>query len=210
MGALVARSYVEGDGRTDRDVASMILIAPVNQGAHVARMQPVYQTISSLFAINSKRTTQALAQLSDGIGQAADDMLPGSAFLKRLNAGSRPREVPYHILAGNGGVIPRDIRQQAQAQLETAARETGSSASSPARPAARCPASGRADRRLGRRLRRRRADASGGGRRPRHHPRQPRRADPRPPALSRRRARSLHALRTPLAPGRPERRPSEP
>ncbi|MGZ3379493.1 MAG: esterase/lipase family protein [Isosphaeraceae bacterium] len=125
MGALVARSYVEGEGRTDRDVASMILIAPVNGGAHVARIQPVYQTISSLFAINSKRTTQALAQLSDGIGQAADDLLPGSAFLKRINGGSRPREVPYHILAGNSGVIPRDIRQQAQAQLETASRENG-------------------------------------------------------------------------------------
>ena len=40
-------------------------------------------------AINTKRTSQALAQLSDGIGQAADDMLPGSAFLRQIN--SRPR-----------------------------------------------------------------------------------------------------------------------
>ena len=125
MGALVARSYVEAEGRTDRDVASMILIAPVNQGAHVARIQPVFQTISSLFAINSKRTSQALAQLADGIGQAADDLLPGSAFLKRINSVSRARDVPYHILAGNSGVIPREIRQQAQVQLETASRENG-------------------------------------------------------------------------------------
>jgi pimeloyl-ACP methyl ester carboxylesterase len=125
MGALVARSYVEAEGRTDRDVASMILIAPVNQGAHVAKIQPVFQTISSLSAINGKRTAQALAQLSDGIGQAADDLLPGSAFLKRINGGSKPRDVPYHILAGNSGLIPRDIRQQAQAQLETASRDNG-------------------------------------------------------------------------------------
>ncbi len=125
MGALVARSYVETEGRTDRHVASMILIAPVNQGAHVARIQPVFQTISSLSAINGKRTAQALAQLSDGIGQAADDLLPGSAFLKRINGGSRPRDVPYHILAGNSGLIPRDIRQQAQSQLETASRDNG-------------------------------------------------------------------------------------
>jgi pimeloyl-ACP methyl ester carboxylesterase len=125
MGALVARSYVEAEIRSDRDVASMILIAPVNYGAHVAKIQPVLQTISSLSAINSKRTAQALAQLSDGIGQAADDLLPGSAFLKRVNSNSRPRDVPYHILAGNSGLIPRDIRQQAEAQLETASRDNG-------------------------------------------------------------------------------------
>ena len=165
MGALVARSYVEGEGRTDRDVASLILIAPVNQGAHVARIQPVYQTISSLFAINSKRTTQALAQLSDGIGQAADDLLPGSAFLKRINGGSRPPDVPYHILAGDSGLIPRDIRQQAQAQLEAASRENGLLGIF-SRVASReiVVAARRADRRLGRRLRRGRADPPGGRR----------------------------------------------
>ncbi len=121
----MARSYVEGEGRSQHDVSSLILIAPVNQGAHVARIQPIYQTISSLFAINSKRTSQALAQLSDGIGQAADDLLPGSAFLRRLNGGTRLPDVPYHILAGDIGIIPRDVRQQAQAQLDVASKESG-------------------------------------------------------------------------------------
>ncbi len=125
MGALVARSYVEHEGRAEHDVASMILIAPVNQGAHVARIQPVLQTVSSLFAINSKRTTQALAQLSEGIGLAAEDLLPGSAFLQRINAGEPPRDVPYHILAGDSGVIPREVGQQARAQMEAAARDRG-------------------------------------------------------------------------------------
>ena len=125
MEALVARSYVEREGKTEHDVASLILIAPVNQGAHVARVQPLYQTLSSLLAINSKRTSQALAQLSDGIGQAADDLLPGSAFLRQLNGGSRAAGVPYHILAGDSGLIPRDVRQQAQAQLENASRDNG-------------------------------------------------------------------------------------
>jgi pimeloyl-ACP methyl ester carboxylesterase len=125
MGALVARSYVEREDRADRDVVSLIMIAPVNQGAHVARLQPVYQTLSSLFAINSKRTTHALAQLSDGIGQAAEDLLPGSAFLRRINGGSRARGVPYHILAGNSGLISREIRQQARAQLDAVWRDSG-------------------------------------------------------------------------------------
>lgn len=125
MGALLARSYVERAGRTEHDVASLILIAPVNQGAHVARVQPLYQTLSSLMAINSKRTGQALALLADGIGQAADDMLPGSAFLRQLNGLSRAPDVRYHILAGDRGLIPGDIRQQAQAQLDNAARDNG-------------------------------------------------------------------------------------
>lgn len=125
MGALVARSYVEQAGRAGDDVASLILIAPVNQGAHVARVQPLYQTLSSLFAINSKRTTQALSLLSDGIGLAADDLLPGSAFLRRLNGGSRAPNVRYHILAGDRGVVSTDVRRQAEAQLGNAVRDNG-------------------------------------------------------------------------------------
>jgi hypothetical protein len=106
-------------------VASLLLIAPVNQGAHVARVQPLFQTISSLFAINSKRTTHALSQLSDGIGQAADDMLPGSAFLRKINAAGRAPGLRYHIVAGNRGLISRDIRQEAQNRLDALAREGG-------------------------------------------------------------------------------------
>jgi hypothetical protein len=75
-------------------------------------------------AINNKRATQALAQLSDGIGQAADDMLPGSPFLTRLNRAPRAAGVPYHILAGTSGMISREVRQQAQARLEALSRDS--------------------------------------------------------------------------------------
>ena len=66
MGALVARSYVEGDDQAAREVASLIMIAPVNQGAHLARLQTVHQTLSSLTAINSKRTAQRLLSSPTG------------------------------------------------------------------------------------------------------------------------------------------------
>ena len=125
MGALVARSYVEGDERAAREVASLIMIAPVNQGAHLARLQTVHQTLSSLTAINRKRTEHALAQLADGIGQAAEDMLPGSPFLTRLNRGSPPAGVPYHIVAGSRGAISREVRQQAQARLDALTGTSG-------------------------------------------------------------------------------------
>jgi pimeloyl-ACP methyl ester carboxylesterase len=125
MGALVARSYVESVDHANRDVASLILIAPVNHGAHVARIQPLIQTLSSLHAINGKRTAQALAQLSEGIGQAAADLLPGSPFLTETNRRRRPEAVAYHILAGSSAVIPREVRQQVQNQLDSIGRDKG-------------------------------------------------------------------------------------
>jgi pimeloyl-ACP methyl ester carboxylesterase len=125
MGALVARSYVEGGDAPGRDVASVILIAPVNQGAHVARIQPVFQTISSLYAINNNHTSHALAMLSEGIGQAAEDLLPGSEFLRRMNARPRAAGVRYHILAGDKGMIPREIGAQVMARLSDLGREKG-------------------------------------------------------------------------------------
>ncbi|QEH36838.1 Alpha/beta hydrolase family protein [Aquisphaera giovannonii] len=125
MGALVARSYVEGPGRGKEDVSSLILVAPVNQGAHVARLQPILQTITSLYAINGGRTGHALAQLSDGIGQAADDMLPGSPFLRRINAAGPAPGVRYHIVAGSVGVLSGDVRRQVEERLEAMSRGAG-------------------------------------------------------------------------------------
>jgi pimeloyl-ACP methyl ester carboxylesterase len=125
MGALVARSYVEGPGRDAGDVDSLILIAPVNQGAHIARLQPVMQMISGMHAVQTKRTALALAELSEGVSKSADDLLPGSAFLKRINA-SRPNpRVPYHILAGDRGVLSEEGRKQVEDRFEAVARNAG-------------------------------------------------------------------------------------
>ena len=81
-----------------RDVSSMILIAPVNQGSNLARVQTVLQLMNGLQSINEKKTSRAMMHLSDGLGQAAQDMLPGSAFLTNLNR--RPRRkgppLPHH------------------------------------------------------------------------------------------------------------------
>ena len=42
MGALLARSLVEDDATWARDVSSLILIAPVNQGSHLAKVQTMH------------------------------------------------------------------------------------------------------------------------------------------------------------------------
>ena len=89
MGALLARALVEDDATWAGDVSSLVMIAPVNQGSQLAKVQTIIQISRGLKAINGKDATKAMLSLSDGLGQAAEDMLPGSKFLNALNR--RPR-----------------------------------------------------------------------------------------------------------------------
>jgi pimeloyl-ACP methyl ester carboxylesterase len=125
MGALLARSLVEDDSTWGRDVNSLIMIAPVNQGSHLARVQTVLQLMNGLQSINSKKTSKALVSLADGLGQAAGDMLPGSAFLTKLNRRPRRGGLRYHILAGDAGLLSREARSQIEARLEVVTRNSG-------------------------------------------------------------------------------------
>jgi len=125
MGALLARSLVEDDATWARDVRSLVLIAPVNQGSHLAKVQTVVQISNGLKAINGKNTTKAMLSLSDGLGQAAEDMLPGSAFLNGLNRRPRRQGVAYHILAGDRGFLTGEGRVQLEARLELVTSNAG-------------------------------------------------------------------------------------
>lgn len=125
MGALVARGYVEGDSY-NHDVSSLAMVAPVNQGSSLAKTQTVLQLLNGLQAVGGPRpSSDALAHLGDGLGEAAADMSPGSAFLKRLNARPRRAGVLYHILAGDSGLINTATRRQIEAQLTAARRQGG-------------------------------------------------------------------------------------
>jgi pimeloyl-ACP methyl ester carboxylesterase len=117
MGALVARSYVEDPKEYAGDVSSLILIGPVSQGSSLAKTQTLLQWLNSLKAVESKSTADALAQLGDGLGEAAADILPGSAFLTDLNRRPRTAGVAYHILAGDVGFMPLTTRRRIETQL---------------------------------------------------------------------------------------------
>jgi pimeloyl-ACP methyl ester carboxylesterase len=125
MGALLARSLVEDDATWAGDVSSMILIAPVNQGSHLARVQTVMQLMNGLKSIQSRKTSKAMLHLSEGMGESAQDMLPGSAFLTGLNRRSRRRGVPYHIVAGDIGFLTREGRAQVEGQVALVNRNAG-------------------------------------------------------------------------------------
>ncbi len=119
MGALLVRSYLEDDTNYQNDVASLILIAPVNQGSNLSHAQTLLQVIQSMKAVNKAPSARgdALAHLGDGLGEAASDMMPQSAFLKKLNARKRRPGVPYHTLAGDNGFLSRAARAQIETQL---------------------------------------------------------------------------------------------
>jgi|GEM_PF-1088492 len=125
MGALVARSWVEDPGSNASEFASLILIAPVNQGSSLAKTQTLVQLLKGLQAVQNQKTNEAISQLSDGLGEAANDMLPGSTYLKTLNQRPRRTGVPYHILAGDAGLISLNARKNAERQLASMAGNAG-------------------------------------------------------------------------------------
>lgn len=124
MGALLARDYVEGPSYRG-DVSTLVLIAPVNQGSHLAKTQTLLQTIHSFQAVSGRKSSDALAHLGDGLGEAANDMTPGSAFLKVLNGRPRRPEVAYHILAGDSAFLAPPARRQIEERAEAARRQAG-------------------------------------------------------------------------------------
>jgi pimeloyl-ACP methyl ester carboxylesterase len=124
MGGLLARAYVERESGYAGDVSDLCLIAPPNRGSAVAQTQVLLQFIQGLKSINARKTG-ALAQLSDGLGEAATDMMPESRFLKALNARPRREGVGYHILAGDAGFLSATARTQVETQYRLMARPGG-------------------------------------------------------------------------------------
>ena len=100
-------------------MASLILIAPVNGGSNLSQVQTIHQMLQGLKAVNGggAKGGEPLARLGDGVGAAADDLMPGSDFLKALNARKRRVGVPYHTLAGIGGFLSPTARRQIESQL---------------------------------------------------------------------------------------------
>ena len=125
MGALVARALVEDPAQPAGDISTLILIAPVSQGSSLARAQALRQWLQGLQTVAGKSPADPLAYLGNGEGEAAVDILPGSAFLTTLNGRPRRAGVAYHILAGDAGFMPLAGRRRIEAQLQAMRRQGG-------------------------------------------------------------------------------------
>ncbi|AGA29956.1 lysophospholipase [Singulisphaera acidiphila DSM 18658] len=126
MGALVARSFVEDPAvSTVSEISSLIMVAPVNQGSSLAKAQTFLQLLNGVQAIQNKKTTEALAHLGDGLGEAAEDLTPGSRFLTALNRRTRRDGVPYHIVAGDAGIVSGEARRTVEERINAIRKERG-------------------------------------------------------------------------------------
>jgi pimeloyl-ACP methyl ester carboxylesterase len=113
MGGLVAREALTrpglyggaGSGRAGLpDVGRLIMIGTPNRGAPLARFQAVTEAREQLLRLidSDRMSVRELAGfLRDGRGEAADDLLPGSAFLTQLNARPLPEGVEITLISGD-------------------------------------------------------------------------------------------------------------
>lgn len=100
MGSLVARAYIEGDiyaGGVDR----LLLIAPPNHGSRWALFRSVLEAREHYHLWQNNEEYSPTWIITDGLGQAGEDLLPGSDFLLALNRRPRRDGVRYTIITGD-------------------------------------------------------------------------------------------------------------
>ena len=117
MGSLLARSYVEHECGYAGDVSTLIMIAPPNAGSALSKIHTMREFLKGTQAVGGGQTADAFMHLGDGLGEAAGDMAPGSAFLGALNRRPRRDGVAYHILAGDVGFLNPATRRRIEAQV---------------------------------------------------------------------------------------------
>jgi pimeloyl-ACP methyl ester carboxylesterase len=106
MGGLVARQYVEGPnyaGGVDR----LILVAPPNHGSSWARLRTILSIEENVHLRGDDPNWHWTWLITEGLGQAGSDLLPGSVFLNQLNSRPRRAGVKYTIIAGNRSGVHR-------------------------------------------------------------------------------------------------------
>ncbi len=100
MGGLVARDYIEGPhyrGGVDR----LMMLGTPNTGSRWARWRCVLGVLQQYHMWRSNPDWSPSWIISDGLGEAGGDLMPGSPFLKDLNSRPRRTGVRYTIIAGN-------------------------------------------------------------------------------------------------------------
>jgi pimeloyl-ACP methyl ester carboxylesterase len=100
MGGLVARGYVEGPDYTI-GVERLILIAPPNAGSGWARARTALSIQENYYLRQCEPQWRWTWLITEGMGEAGSDLLPGSEFLNQLNARPRRASVKYTIIAGS-------------------------------------------------------------------------------------------------------------
>jgi pimeloyl-ACP methyl ester carboxylesterase len=109
MGGLVSRELLtspalrcEAPACRRPQIRQLIMVGTPNHGSDLARfraLSEVREQVSRLFSGEAGW----FGWIFDGVGEAGQDLLPGSAFLTRLNARPLPRDTQMFVIAGEIG-----------------------------------------------------------------------------------------------------------
>ncbi len=118
MGGLVARYALEFPSEPDRFAACemvdhLTMLCPPNHGSVLAQYADALEFADALSKM--KNGSDSLisvinALVDDGLGEACDELVPGSEFLRTLNSMERVPGVRYSIIAGTRGPISPLLR----------------------------------------------------------------------------------------------------
>lgn len=103
MGGLVARACVEDTLYDPLNVDRLILIAPPNCGTAIAHFAVGTDLWEHWLSRRDGSPWQRVHDsVVDGLGEAAADLCPGSAFLEELNSRPRNPRIRYSVILGTG------------------------------------------------------------------------------------------------------------
>jgi pimeloyl-ACP methyl ester carboxylesterase len=106
MGSLVCRGYVEGNGYAG-GVDRMILLSPPNHGSSWASFGFLSKCKEQIHQAMINENWKLSWFITSGLCEADCDLLPGSAFLERLNAQPRRAGVRYTVVEGDEHIARR-------------------------------------------------------------------------------------------------------
>ena len=104
LGGLIARRYVEGDEYAG-GVKHLILVGTPNSGTRWATFRIALEAVEHYRLWRGQPDWRPSWMITDGLGEAGDDLQPGSTFLARLNAQCARASVQYTIIAGDQNMI---------------------------------------------------------------------------------------------------------
>ena len=122
MGGLVARACLENKDLDPGNVTRLVMIAPPTHGtmlAHIAVATDVWE--HWIGRADGGPWLRCRDSIVDGLGEAADDMVPGSTFLTDLTSRPRNPQVRYSIFLGTCA----SVSDGEMKWMRTALQETG-------------------------------------------------------------------------------------
>ncbi|MEM6469480.1 MAG: AAA family ATPase [Planctomycetota bacterium] len=109
LGGLVATWAVTEPGFDAECVANVFTLGTPFEGSSLAEFHTELELLD-VFLRTAARDFSAFDTLSDGRGEAAEALKPGSVFLKSLQRRTAPKSVQFHLGAGTKSFLPSDRR----------------------------------------------------------------------------------------------------